>query len=88
MAGTKALSVVAATNRPNDIEPALRRPGRLDREIQFSPPDAEVDLVYLHQDMKPVKSDAAIFPFHLSPHVWVQPPSYVRCTSHDVQPCR
>jgi AAA family ATPase len=36
------LPVVAATNRPNDIEPALRRPGRLDREIQFVPPGIEV----------------------------------------------
>lgn len=27
--------VVAATNRPNSIEPALRRPGRLDREIEI-----------------------------------------------------
>lgn len=34
--------MVAATNRPNDIEPALRRPGRLDREIQFVPPGIEV----------------------------------------------
>lgn len=34
--------MVAATNRPNDIDPALRRPGRLDREIQFAPPGVEV----------------------------------------------
>ena len=27
--------VVAAPNRPNSIEPALRRPGRLDREIEI-----------------------------------------------------
>lgn len=39
------LPVVAATNRPNDIEPALRRPGRLDREIQFVPPGVEVCLL-------------------------------------------
>lgn len=37
--------MVAATNRPNDIEPALRRPGRLDREIQFTPPGIEVILL-------------------------------------------
>ena len=33
--------VVATTNRPNAIEPALRRPGRFDREIEigmFPPP--------------------------------------------------
>jgi SpoVK/Ycf46/Vps4 family AAA+-type ATPase len=32
--------VVAATNRPNALDPALRRPGRLDREILVSVPNA------------------------------------------------
>ncbi|KAJ0410360.1 hypothetical protein P43SY_002692 [Pythium insidiosum] len=32
--------VVGATNLPNNIDPALRRPGRFDREIFLSPPDA------------------------------------------------
>uniref|UniRef100_M4B515 AAA+ ATPase domain-containing protein n=1 Tax=Hyaloperonospora arabidopsidis (strain Emoy2) TaxID=559515 RepID=M4B515_HYAAE len=32
--------VVAATNLPNSIDPALRRPGRFDREILVSPPNA------------------------------------------------
>jgi len=30
--------VIAATNRPNSIDPALRRPGRFDREININPP--------------------------------------------------
>lgn len=33
--------VIAATNRPEDIEPALRRPGRFDWEIDFPPPNQE-----------------------------------------------
>ena len=33
--------VVAATNRPNALDPALRRPGRLDREIAVAPPTAK-----------------------------------------------
>src|SRR5207244_9774547 len=31
--------VIAATNLPNSIDPALRRPGRLDRAISRGPPD-------------------------------------------------
>jgi len=31
--------VIAATNRPNAIDPALRRPGRFDREIEIPVPD-------------------------------------------------
>ncbi|ORZ12217.1 P-loop containing nucleoside triphosphate hydrolase protein [Absidia repens] len=34
------LIVVGATNRPNAIDPALRRPGRFDREISVDAPDA------------------------------------------------
>ena len=31
--------VLAATNRPDHLDPALRRPGRFDREVQFCVPD-------------------------------------------------
>ncbi len=33
--------VIGATNRPNSIDPALRRPGRFDREVEISVPDKE-----------------------------------------------
>ncbi|XP_044506158.1 calmodulin-interacting protein 111 isoform X2 [Mangifera indica] len=35
---TDGVVVIAATNRPDSIEPALRRPGRLDREIELGVP--------------------------------------------------
>ncbi len=37
---TKGVIVLAATNRPDHLDPALRRPGRFDREIHFRIPDA------------------------------------------------
>jgi len=33
--------VLAATNRPDHLDPALRRPGRFDREVQFRVPDRD-----------------------------------------------
>ena len=33
--GAPRIVVLAATNRPNAIDPALRRPGRFDREIEI-----------------------------------------------------
>ncbi len=38
-ARTKGVIVLAATNRPDHLDPALRRPGRFDREVQFRVPD-------------------------------------------------
>ncbi len=42
--------VIATTNRPNSIDPALRRPGRFDREIEFGVPDknARKEILKIH----------------------------------------
>lgn len=39
--------VIGATNRPNAVDPALRRPGRFDREIEIGVPNKESRLVIL-----------------------------------------
>lgn len=36
------IKVLMATNRPDTLDPALVRPGRLDRKVEFSLPDLEV----------------------------------------------
>jgi 26S proteasome regulatory subunit T1 len=35
------IKVLMATNRPDTLDPALMRPGRLDRKVEFSLPDLE-----------------------------------------------
>jgi transitional endoplasmic reticulum ATPase len=40
-AKTKGVIVLAATNRPDHLDPALRRPGRFDREIHFRVPSRD-----------------------------------------------
>ena len=51
--------VMAATNRPNALDPALRRPGRFDREIDIGVPSKEGRLVILkiHTRNMPLDKD-------------------------------
>ncbi len=48
--------VIAATNRPDSIDPALRRPGRFDREIEIEIPDDEgrFDILSIHTRGMPI----------------------------------
>ena len=48
--------VIAATNRPDSLDPALRRPGRLDREIEIGIPDTEgrFDILSIHTRGMPI----------------------------------
>jgi transitional endoplasmic reticulum ATPase len=48
--------VIGATNRPNAIDPALRRPGRFDRELVFGVPDAKgrLDVLKIHTRNMPI----------------------------------
>ena len=51
--------VIGATNIPNVLDPALRRPGRFDREIAISIPDknARLEILHIHTRGMPLASD-------------------------------
>jgi transitional endoplasmic reticulum ATPase len=62
MDGLKArgdVIVMAATNRPDSIDPALRRPGRFDREIAIGVPNAHArrEILEIYSRGMPVASD-------------------------------
>ncbi len=50
--------VVAATNRPNAVDPALRRGGRFDREIEIGVPDkiGRLEVLHVHTRGMPLKT--------------------------------
>jgi transitional endoplasmic reticulum ATPase len=51
--------VIGATNIPNSIDPALRRPGRFDREIAISIPDQKgrLEILHIHTRGMPLAKD-------------------------------
>ncbi len=51
--------VIAATNRPNALDPALRRPGRFDREIEIPLPDKQgrLEILQIHTRGMPLADD-------------------------------
>jgi transitional endoplasmic reticulum ATPase len=62
MDGLKArgkVVVIGATNRINAIDPALRRPGRFDREIEIGVPDRDgrLDILQIHTRGMPLDKD-------------------------------
>ena len=54
--------IVAATNRPDIIDPALLRPGRFDRLLYVPPPDKEarIQILKIHTSRKPLAEDVKI----------------------------
>lgn len=59
-AANEGIIIVAATNRPDILDPALLRPGRFDRQIVVDKPDVKGRLAILqvHTKGKPVSKDA------------------------------
>ena len=54
--------VLGATNRPDSMEPALRRPGRFDREFEISVPntDDRLDILQIHTRGMPLADDVML----------------------------
>ena len=65
--------VIGATNRVNSIDPALRRPGRFDREIEIGIPDEEgrLDILHIHTRGMPLTDDVRLEYFAKITHGFV-----------------
>ena len=61
------IKVLMATNRPDTLDPALVRPGRLDRKVEFALPDLEVRLMLVvcdYMNLILLQGRAHIFKIH------------------------
>jgi len=54
--------VIAATNRPDVLDPALLRPGRFDRQVVLDRPDVQgrVEILKVHTKGKPIETDVSL----------------------------
>jgi len=59
LAGRGNLIVIGATNRPGALDPALRRPGRFDREVEIGVPDKQArhEILQIHTRGMPMAED-------------------------------
>ena len=62
IAGRGNVIVLGATNRPDGVDPALRRPGRFDREVEISVPnkDGRLEVLQIHTRGMPVADRAGL----------------------------
>lgn len=65
--------VMAATNLPDSLDPALRRPGRFDREIGFGPPDPKQReaILKVHLRKAPLAQDVVLTKIAAETHGYV-----------------
>jgi len=65
--------VIAATNRPDSIDPALRRPGRFDREIEIGIPDDKerFEILSIHTRGMPIDEKVDLEQISKSTHGFV-----------------
>ncbi|MHA2117040.1 MAG: CDC48 family AAA ATPase [Candidatus Thorarchaeota archaeon] len=62
LSGRGQVIVIGASNRPDDIDEALRRPGRFDREIVIGVPDKQgrLEILQIHTRSMPLEEDIDI----------------------------
>ncbi len=62
--GRGRVIVIGATNRPNALDPALRRPGRFDKEIEIGIPDkrGRKEILQIHTRGMPLEQDVDLDP--------------------------
>lgn len=62
LASSEHVIVIAATNKPNLLDEALRRPGRFDREIEISVPDeaGRLEILKIHSRKMPLAKDVSL----------------------------
>ncbi|MFX1536632.1 MAG: CDC48 family AAA ATPase [Promethearchaeota archaeon] len=65
--------VIGATNRPNALDPALRRPGRFDREIEIGVPDknGRYEVLLVHTRGMPLADDVDLEEYAAKTHGFV-----------------
>ncbi len=65
--------VIGATNRPNALDPALRRPGRFDREIEIGVPDrnGRYEVLLVHTRGMPIDEDVDLEEYAAKTHGFV-----------------
>jgi transitional endoplasmic reticulum ATPase len=73
LAGRGEVIVLAATNLPDGIDPALRRPGRFDREIRINPPTTagRHEILAVHTRAMPLAADVSLAALAEATHGYV-----------------
>jgi ribosome biogenesis ATPase len=71
----KPVVVIGATNRPDALDPALRRAGRFDHEIGMTVPDDEARAQCVHHSRLPLQgaqnSGLEFFAFYVPSYDWM-----------------
>jgi len=79
--------VMAATNRPNTIDAALRRPGRFDREVDIGIPDpvGRLEILGIHTKNMKLAKDVDLEAISKETHGYVGADLYALCTEAAIQ---